>query len=246
LHDLEAILPEPHLAVGIDGSMDYDEVLEMLLFYVAASGYRCRFSIDGKQIKFDLLDAKRIENLFASAVVPLWEEDLLNVVRTTEQIETEVDFRSTMERIPFALMTMSELYLAWKAVSNDEIRILFLDRPFSGTYPSLYRDFSYMMRRRTVAFEGLETKEGKVEKLEIMRVRRRMSSRQSLQAVFGTLPCEQAYGILVFCWVIVCELGIGILLLARNAEPVITVCSRTRWHGRYPILSCLSHDISRL
>ena len=166
LHDLEAILPEPHLAVGIDGSMDYDEVLEMLLFYVAASGYRCRFSIDGKQIKFDLLDAKRIENLFASAVVPLWEEDLLNVVRTTEQIETEVDFRSTMERIPFALMTMSELYLAWKAVSNGEIRILFLDRPFSGTYPSLYRDFSYMMRHRTVAFEGLETKEGKVERLD--------------------------------------------------------------------------------
>jgi hypothetical protein len=32
--------------VGIDGSMDYDEVLEMLLFYVASSGYRCQFTIE--------------------------------------------------------------------------------------------------------------------------------------------------------------------------------------------------------
>jgi hypothetical protein len=167
LPNLEEILPEPHLAVGIDGSMDYDEVLEMLLFYVAASGYRCQFSIEEKRIKFDLLNAKRIEELYASAVVPLWEEDLLNVVRTNEQIETEVDFRRTMERIPFALMTMSELYLAWKIVSEGTVRILFLDRPFSGTYPSLYRDLSFMMRRRNIALDGLEIKEGRVEKIDL-------------------------------------------------------------------------------
>jgi len=147
--------------------MDYDEVLEMLLFYVASSGYRCQFTIQENRIRFDLLNAKRTEELFASAVVPLWEEDLLNVVRTGEQIETEVDFRRTMERIPFALMTMSELYLAWKVVSGGGIRILFLDRPFSGTYPSLYRDFSFMMRRRTIALDGLKTKEGPVEKLDL-------------------------------------------------------------------------------
>lgn len=167
LPDLEEILPEPRVAVGIDGSMDYDEVLEMLLFYVASTGYRCKFSIEGKKINFDLLNAKRCEELSASAVVPLWEEDLLNVVRTGEQIETEVDFRSTMERIPFALMTMTELYLAWKVVSSGDVRILFLDRPFSGTYPSLYRDLSFLMRRRTIAFEGLETEEGKIERLDL-------------------------------------------------------------------------------
>jgi hypothetical protein len=167
LPDLDELLPEPHVAAGIDGSMDYDEVLEMLLFYVAASGYLCRFSIEKKRISFNLLDAKRTEELFVSAVVPLWEEDLLNVVRTGEQIETEVDFRRTMERIPFALMTMSELYLAWKVVSSGEVRILFLDRPFSGTYPSLYRDLSFMMRRRTIALDRLETEEGLLEKLDL-------------------------------------------------------------------------------
>jgi len=165
--ELEEALPDPRVAVGIDGSMDYDEVLEMLLFYVVASGYRCKFSIENRRISFDLLNAKRTEELFASAVVPLWEEDLLNVVRTSEQIETEVDFRRTMERIPFALMTMAELYLAWKTVASGDVRILFLDRPFSGTYPSLFRDLSFLIRRRKIALEGLATSEGRVERLDL-------------------------------------------------------------------------------
>ena len=165
--DLTKALPEPHTAVGIDGSMDYDEVLEMMLFYVAASGYRCQFTPSKEKITFDLLNAKRIEKLFASSVVPLWEEDLLNVVRTVDQVESDVDFRRVMEQIPFALMAMAELYLAWKAVSEGDVRILFLDRPFSGTYPSLYRDLSLLMRRKSIAFEGLETKEGKVDRLDL-------------------------------------------------------------------------------
>jgi hypothetical protein len=137
--------------------MDYDEVLEMLLFYVASSGYRCQFTIEKQKINFDLLKARRIEEISASAIVPLWEGDLLNVFHTHDQIENEIDFRRALERIPFALMAMSELYLAWKVVSSGDVRILFLDRPFSGTYPSLYRDLSFIMRRRATALEGLET-----------------------------------------------------------------------------------------
>jgi len=169
LSSLDQVLPEPRFAVGIDGSMDYDEVLEMLLFYVAAAGYKCRFTLDEKEINFELLNSKRTEELFTSAVVPLWEEDLLNVVPyTSEQIETDVDFRRTMERIPFALMTMAELYLAYKVVSENNLRILFLDRPFSGTYPSLYRDAAFALRlRRPLALEGLETREGAVERVDL-------------------------------------------------------------------------------
>ncbi len=167
LPDLEELLPEPRVAVGIDGSMDYDEVLEMLLFYVAAGGYQCQFKVRDKQISFDLLNSRRTQNLFASAAVPLWEEDLLNLVPGTEQIETEVDFRGTMERIPFALMTMAELYLAWKILSSSDVRILFLDRPFSGTYPSLYRDTAFMLMRKKLALDGLETKEGPIERLDL-------------------------------------------------------------------------------
>ncbi len=169
LPNLDEVLPEPRVAVGIDGSMDYDEVLEMLLFYVAAAGYRCQFKIADKGISFDLLNSKRTEELFTSAVIPLWEEDLLNVVsHTSEQIETEVDFRRTMERIPFALMTMAELYLACKVVSEGNVRILFLDRPFSGTYPSLYRDAAFALRQKSpLALEDLETKAGNVERIDL-------------------------------------------------------------------------------
>jgi len=81
LPDLEEILPEPRVVVGIDGSMDCDEVLEMLLFCEALTGYRCQFSIDEKRISSDLLNAKRIEKLSASAVVSIWEDDLPSVVR---------------------------------------------------------------------------------------------------------------------------------------------------------------------
>ena len=167
LLDLEAMLPEPRIAVGIDGSMDFDEVLEMLLFYVAAGGYQCGFTIKDKRPSFNLLNATRIEGLTASAAVPLWEEDLLNLVPSNEQIETDVDFRRTMERIPFALMTMAELYLAWKILSTSNIRILFLDRPFSGTYPSLYRDAAFMLMRKKLALEGLATKEGRIERFDL-------------------------------------------------------------------------------
>jgi hypothetical protein len=167
--NLEEVLPEPRLAAGIDGSMDYDEVLEMLLFYVAAGGYQCSFNVkDNSQVIFDLLDAKRTERLFTSAAVPLWEEDLFYLVPdTSEQVETDLDFRRTMERIPFALMTMAELYLAWKIVSSSDIRILFLDRPFSGTYPSLYRDTAFMLMRRSLTLDLLETKAGRVERFDL-------------------------------------------------------------------------------
>ncbi len=43
MSDLQQALSEPHIAVGIDGSMDYDEVLEMLLFTTCRGCEICRF-----------------------------------------------------------------------------------------------------------------------------------------------------------------------------------------------------------
>jgi len=34
-------------AVGVDGSMDYNEHMELLLFYVAAAAYTCPFRVGG-------------------------------------------------------------------------------------------------------------------------------------------------------------------------------------------------------
>jgi len=50
--------PGDYYAVGIDGSMDYDEVLEMLLFYVCATGFRCKFTVND-EIKFSLDEVVR-------------------------------------------------------------------------------------------------------------------------------------------------------------------------------------------
>ncbi len=166
--DVELLLPSMRVAVGIDGSMDYDEVLEMLLFYVVSTGYECGFRITEQGVpEFDLANAHRSEQLTMSAVVPLWREDLLNVAESSKPLETELDFRSNLERIPFALMTMSELYLALQIIRVGKTGIVFLDRPFSGTYPSLYRDLSFVLMRKTPTLVGTTTSHGPVTKQDL-------------------------------------------------------------------------------
>ena len=68
-----------HIATGIDGSMDFDERLQMILFYANATAYSCPFTV-GEGISFDLSSAQRDSKLGASAAVPLWAEDLSSVM----------------------------------------------------------------------------------------------------------------------------------------------------------------------
>ena len=166
--DFASLLPSAGIAVGLDGSMGYDEVLEMLLFYVTSTGYTCNFILNAGVPEFDLRNVHRNEELSMSAVVPLWREDLLNVAETSRPLDTELDFRVNLERIPFALMTMSELYLALKVIRSGRVNILFLDRPFSATYPSLYRDLGLTLRRRKANLEAFQTSKGAVSKQDLM------------------------------------------------------------------------------
>jgi hypothetical protein len=170
LRGIESLLSSNRVAVGIDGSMDYDEVLEMLLFYVASAGYQCDFALNTEGLSFDLSQARLTEQLAVSTVVPLWREDLLNVAETTKPLETELDFRSNLERIPFALMTMSELYLALRVIKAETAGIIFLDRPFSATYPSLYHHVRYLTydKSHRSPLESFRTANGPVTKLDIM------------------------------------------------------------------------------
>ena len=59
--------------------MDFDERLQMILFYDNATAFSCPFFV-GDQIRFDLDSAHRESRLGASAAVPLWAEDLSNVI----------------------------------------------------------------------------------------------------------------------------------------------------------------------
>jgi len=155
-----------HRAAGIDGSMNFDEVLELLVFYVCASGYSTRFNVDDDKIGFDLSGVLRIPGLSMSAAVPLWEEDLSNLIEMTD-LESDPDLRRSRERIPFALMTMAELNLALEIIKTDEYKLLFLDRPLSGTFPGLNRDASTLLSRGGSSLVGLDTQAGQVSLADI-------------------------------------------------------------------------------
>ena len=130
-------------ATGIDGSMDFDERLQMMLFYANATAYSCPFEV-GDSISFRLKDAKREDNLSASAAVPLWAEDFSSVLPDLPEIDIELEH--SMERIPNAFMTLAELYMGVQALGKS--RLLFLDRPISGTYSTLSRDVRLLLKRR--------------------------------------------------------------------------------------------------
>ena len=131
-----------YLATGIDGSMDFDERLQMILFYANATAYSCPFTV-GDHIRFDLTAAHRDSKLAASAAVPLWAEDLSSVMSSEPEID--IDLEHSMERIPNSFMTLGELYLAY--LSCEKARLVFLDRPMSGTYSTLARDARLMLKR---------------------------------------------------------------------------------------------------
>jgi hypothetical protein len=134
--------PGEHVATGIDGSMDFDERLQMILFYANATAFSCPFSVGG-HLSFDLASAHRDSRLGASAAVPLWAEDLSSVF--SNEPEIDIDLEHSMERIPNSFMTLGEIYLAYRACEKSSI--VFLDRPISGTYSTLARDARILLRR---------------------------------------------------------------------------------------------------
>src|SRR2546425_12948558 len=47
-----------HIATGVDGSTDYDERPQMMLFYSHATAYSCAFTV-GADVRFELEEARR-------------------------------------------------------------------------------------------------------------------------------------------------------------------------------------------
>jgi hypothetical protein len=130
-----------HVATGVDGSMDFDERLQMMLFYANASAYSCPLFV-GRHLEFDLDSAQRDSRLAASAAVPLWADDLSSVFAGEPEMELELEH--SMEKIPNAFMTLGEVYLAFLALERS--RVVFVDRPISGTFSALSRDSRNLLR----------------------------------------------------------------------------------------------------
>ncbi|MBI4258661.1 MAG: hypothetical protein HY619_06880 [Thaumarchaeota archaeon] len=146
-----------HQATGIDGSMDYDERLEMLLFYVCATAFRCPLQVNEGKINLRLRQAERDSRLSASAAVPLWLEDLSEISRTQRGAETEFDFERSLERIPYALMTLAELSIAVDSIQSRNARIVFLDRPLYATFGPASRDLRLMLSIGETSLTSLPT-----------------------------------------------------------------------------------------
>jgi hypothetical protein len=132
-------------AVGVDGSMDQSETLEMLLFYVNAMAYSAPFTVSKEGIIFDSKKMKKEDELGASSAVPLWLEDLGSVSEGKKEALTEDEYSTYLTDVSFSLMLMAELTSAVRAL-EDSTRILFMDRPLSGTFQSLGRDLREVLR----------------------------------------------------------------------------------------------------
>jgi len=153
--------------IGIDGSMCVEERLELLLIYVCAAGYYGKIYVNDGVLKVDASGAEREEALKVSTSVPLWLEDLPNVNPSSVYALTDFDVKRSIESIPYALMTLSELILALDSVMSGDVKVIFLDRLLSGTYGPVSRDFRLMLRRGYSVLNGFNTPYGKVSMLDL-------------------------------------------------------------------------------
>lgn len=165
--------PDPSLlregiAVGIDGSMDYDEHMELLLFFVVAAAYSCPFRMANGLPTFELKVARREASLPFSTVMPLWSEDLSEVDPALSPGYIEAGELAGAQRIPFALMTMAELSLAIRMLERESTAVLFLDRPLSGTYLPLARDLRLLMKSHNSVLVGRPTPKGELKWLDLV------------------------------------------------------------------------------
>ena len=152
--------------VGIDGSMDFDERMQMILFYVSGTGYRCPLTVSKSDVTIGLRKLQRDQNLSVTAAVPIWVEDAAALSR--QQLgETEFDFNYSMQGIPYALMLMAELNLARAAAMEESTKLVFLDRPLSSTFPSILNDLRMLLRLRSSSLLGITTPKGQVTKLDL-------------------------------------------------------------------------------
>lgn len=143
--------PGEHLASGIDGSMVQEEALEMLLFHVNATGYTAPFIVNEKGVEFDFGRMGKDEHLAVSSSIPLWLEDLPNVEVMPESMGSE---------ITFSIMLLSELWLGIRALEKG-VKLLFMDRPLSGTYQTISRDVRRFLKMEDAGLERLFGKEAK-------------------------------------------------------------------------------------
>jgi len=155
-----------HRAIGIDGSMATDELLEMIVFYANASAFGCPFTVTREGMAFSIDKTAREERLDVSCTVPLWMEDLPTVA-PSKNMDTDYDLTAISAKFPFAIMAMAEITIANDVVDTDAAKIVFMDRPLSGTHGPLARDYRELLKKEDLAIVGWQTPFGPLSKLDL-------------------------------------------------------------------------------
>jgi len=129
-----------YFVLGIDGSMEHRERLEVLILYVAVAGYKAPMHVARDGIDIDLANIGRDERFTASAIIPLWLDDINELVSSSE-VGILRSLETVIGNIPFSIMTFGEYLMGYHAAKNDEkVKVILFDRPFASSIGPYSRD----------------------------------------------------------------------------------------------------------
>lgn len=152
--------------LAIDGTESQDQQLDMMIFYAGAFGYigRLHFADFKNGCTFD--EPLPIEgSLDLSTAISIHEQDSASVAGKLTEGGLEVE----SERLPSALMQLSEYYMAVKTIyDNPSIQIVILDRTLAGDLAHLIWSVAKAIEEDgSCILQGKDTKYGKVTGLDL-------------------------------------------------------------------------------
>jgi len=152
--------------LAIDGTMSEDQKLDMLVFYTAAFGYIGKLKFNDELCTCTEPVALGNEGKDVSAAIPIHEADLGDIMGIRKEGDLEID----IDRLPSALMQLSEYYIAIKSIlQNPNIKVVIFDRQLAIDVPHLISNVIEIIESDTdtLILEGMKTEFGQVSSLDI-------------------------------------------------------------------------------
>jgi hypothetical protein len=147
--------------VAIDGTLAKDRQLDMVIFYAGSFAYHG--TLDFRKGCTAQNISELAEGTGISSAIPIYEEDESNVSGMPKESGIEIN----AERLPSALMHLSEYYLALKTVTANPVKVVLLDRTLAGDVGHLIWSVKERLDSGGSVFLGLDTPYGKVTKFDL-------------------------------------------------------------------------------
>ena len=150
--------------IAIDATQGMDEHLDLLVFYVGAFGYTGTIRFTEDEVRVGDPSPMRRSSQAVSASIPLSEEDAATVFGRRTESGTELD----IQRLPSAVMHLSEYYIAVTSLnSEDPAGVLLLDRTLAGDVAHLVWSTRELVQNHESVLEGMTTPAGRVTSLDL-------------------------------------------------------------------------------